>query len=222
MIYLPSDHREKGQDLIEYALLLALLVAVGVLIYSQSGLKDSLQTIFRNSGSLMETAAQGSSNGENNQEQHTIPEIVGQAIADGTLTLNRGQYLFSGTDAGNQAAGNLGIPFAPGDAWTIGRQASSDGTTDYYVLMHYSADQRGDLSSYATGGSGWNWTVNDRGFYTTRKGSQIQVPVDYYIYDASTGAQNNGLRQTYFTGNSGSEGKATLVHPSGSSGYGIR
>ena len=68
MIYLPSGQREKGQDLIEYALLLALLVAVGVLIYSQSGLKDSLQTIFRNSGNLMETAAQGSSNGENNQE----------------------------------------------------------------------------------------------------------------------------------------------------------
>ena len=42
MIYLPSGQREKGQDLIEYALLLALLVAVGVLIYSQSGLKDSL------------------------------------------------------------------------------------------------------------------------------------------------------------------------------------
>lgn len=64
MIYLPSGQREKGQDLIEYALLLALLVAVGVLIYSQSGLKDSLQTIFRNSGNLMETAAQGSSNGK--------------------------------------------------------------------------------------------------------------------------------------------------------------
>lgn len=94
MIYLPSGQREKGQDLIEYALLLALLVAVGVLIYSQSGLKDSLQTIFRNSGNLMETAAQGSSNGENNQEHHTIPEIVGQAIADGTLTLNRGSTSF--------------------------------------------------------------------------------------------------------------------------------
>ena len=64
MIYLPSGQREKGQDLIEYALLLALLVAVGVLIYSQSGLKDSLQTIFRNSGSLMETAAQGIQTGK--------------------------------------------------------------------------------------------------------------------------------------------------------------
>lgn len=222
MISLPTGRSEKGQDLIEYALLLALLVAVGVLIYSQSGLSNSLQTIFRNSGSLIETAASEGTNGANNEEHRTIPELVGQAITDGTLTLDRGQYLFSGTDAASQVAGNLGIPFAPGDAWTIGRQASRDGTTDYYVLMYYSAEQRGDLSNYATGGSDWNWTVNDRGFYTTRKGSQIQVPVDYYIHDASTGAQNDGLRQTYFTGNSGSEGKANLVHPSGSSGYGIR
>ena len=98
----------------------------------------------------METAAQGSSNGENDQEHHTIPEIVGQAIADGTSTLKPGAVPLSGTD-GQSGSRKSGHTFCPGDAWTIGRQASSDGTTDYYVLMHYSADQRGDLSSYATG-----------------------------------------------------------------------
>lgn len=48
---------EKGQDLIEYALLLALIVAVGVLIYQTSGLKASLTTIFSNAGSLASDAA---------------------------------------------------------------------------------------------------------------------------------------------------------------------
>ena len=48
---------EKGQDLIEYALLLALIVAVGVLIYQASGLKDSLTAIFSNAGSLTKDAA---------------------------------------------------------------------------------------------------------------------------------------------------------------------
>lgn len=80
MTSLPTGRSEKGQDLIEYALLLALLVAVGVLIYSQSGLSNSLQTIFRNSGSLMETAASEGTNGANNEEHRTIPELVGQAI----------------------------------------------------------------------------------------------------------------------------------------------
>lgn len=48
---------EKGQDLIEYALLLALIVAVGVLIYQASGLKESLMTIFTNANKVAATAA---------------------------------------------------------------------------------------------------------------------------------------------------------------------
>lgn len=53
---------EKGQDLIEYALLLALIVAVGVLIYQTSGLKESLSTIFTNANTLAKTAASVSGN----------------------------------------------------------------------------------------------------------------------------------------------------------------
>lgn len=37
---------EKGQDLVEYALLLAIVVGIGYLIYSQAGLKESIQSIF--------------------------------------------------------------------------------------------------------------------------------------------------------------------------------
>lgn len=48
---------EKGQDLIEQALLLALIVAVGMLIYQTSGLKDSLVTIFTNANTVANTAA---------------------------------------------------------------------------------------------------------------------------------------------------------------------
>ena len=37
---------EKGQDLVEYALLLAIVVGIGYLIYNQAGLKESIQQIF--------------------------------------------------------------------------------------------------------------------------------------------------------------------------------
>lgn len=37
---------EKGQDLVEYALLLAIVVGIGYLIYNQAGLKDSIKEIF--------------------------------------------------------------------------------------------------------------------------------------------------------------------------------
>ena len=36
---------EKGQDMVEYALLLAIIVAIGWLIYDQSQLKESLTSI---------------------------------------------------------------------------------------------------------------------------------------------------------------------------------
>ena len=51
---------EKGQDMVEYALLLAIIVAIGWLIYDQSKLKDSLTTIFSNAGTLAGEAAEAS------------------------------------------------------------------------------------------------------------------------------------------------------------------
>ena len=51
---------EKGQDMVEYALLLAIVVAIGWLIYNQSQMKDSLQAIFTNAGSLTSQAAEES------------------------------------------------------------------------------------------------------------------------------------------------------------------
>ena len=44
---------EKGQDLVEYALLLAIVVGIGYLIYQQSGLSDSIKDIFSNSSDLL-------------------------------------------------------------------------------------------------------------------------------------------------------------------------
>lgn len=48
---------EKGQDLVEYALLLAIVVGIGFLIYQQSGLNSNLTKIFSNAGELTSSAA---------------------------------------------------------------------------------------------------------------------------------------------------------------------
>lgn len=48
---------EKGQDLIEYALLLAIVVGIGYLIYTTSGLNDNIQSIFSNANSVTSAAA---------------------------------------------------------------------------------------------------------------------------------------------------------------------
>ena len=48
---------EKGQDMVEYALMLAIIVGIGWLIYQQSGIADSINQVFQNSSSLMTEAA---------------------------------------------------------------------------------------------------------------------------------------------------------------------
>ena len=53
---------EKGQDLVEYALLLAIVVGIGYLIYSTTGLQNSIQTIFTNANGVAVKAASASSN----------------------------------------------------------------------------------------------------------------------------------------------------------------
>lgn len=48
---------EKGQDMVEYALMLAIIVGIGWLIYQQTDLAKQINAVFSNSTDLMSTAA---------------------------------------------------------------------------------------------------------------------------------------------------------------------
>lgn len=47
---------EKGQDMVEYALMLAIIVGIGWLIYQQAGIANSIKNVFTNASNLMEKA----------------------------------------------------------------------------------------------------------------------------------------------------------------------
>ena len=47
---------EKGQDMVEYALMLAIIVGIGWLIYNQADLAGMINAVFTDSTDLMETA----------------------------------------------------------------------------------------------------------------------------------------------------------------------
>lgn len=55
--------RQKGQDMIEYALMLALVVGIGGFIYTQ-GYGDNISAVFNNAGSLLEQVNKKSGRGE--------------------------------------------------------------------------------------------------------------------------------------------------------------
>lgn len=48
---------EKGQDMVEYALMLAIIVGIGWLVYQQTQIQNSINEVFDNASTLMSTAA---------------------------------------------------------------------------------------------------------------------------------------------------------------------
>lgn len=45
--YITPYMRNKGQNLVEYALILAIVIGIGYFIYSQSGLQHNIEEIFK-------------------------------------------------------------------------------------------------------------------------------------------------------------------------------
>lgn len=184
--------REKGQDLVEYALLLAIIVGIGFLIYDQSRMENSIRTVFNNAGNLMENAAGPAKNNE-----AVFPGSIGEAIRNGSLHLAENTFIYSDASDSQDIARSLGIPFSEGDAWTIGR--TTGGNIDDYVLIYYSAASNGGIpiSHYQT-----SWTVNSSGSITSHSGPSYMVPASYYAYNASTGeADSDYAHSSYFPKN---------------------
>ena len=53
--------KEKGQDLVEYALLLGIVVGIGWFVYSETGLSNSINSIFGNASNVLNVASKDSS-----------------------------------------------------------------------------------------------------------------------------------------------------------------
>lgn len=56
-MYIKPRLGEKGQDMVEYALMLAIIVGIGWMIYNQAQLDDKIDNVFNNAGNLMNDAA---------------------------------------------------------------------------------------------------------------------------------------------------------------------
>ena len=59
-------NNQKGQGLVEYALILAIVVGIGSFIFSGSGLKDSISSIFGTTSNLLGTVASASKDPSSN------------------------------------------------------------------------------------------------------------------------------------------------------------
>ena len=90
--------RDKGQNLIQYAILLALIVSIGVFIYmNSSGFTQSVGTVYDKAQSLLEEAGGNSSEPPqqsiDDQNAQLLAQALKNAVNTGRITLGDGAWV---------------------------------------------------------------------------------------------------------------------------------
>lgn len=136
--------KEKGQDIIEYALMLAMVVGIGFGIYSYggSGIGNSISTVFNNAGNLLDKVA--------------LPVV--SSSDDIIKRLGDGRYknlvdilhedptgsaldIASNSPEGQALEQKLNIQTPEGDGWY-----ARVNTNGFFVVSYYSAADNGGVT----------------------------------------------------------------------------
>ncbi len=134
--------KEKGQDIIEYALMLAMVVGIGFGIYSYGGssIGNSISNVFNNADSLLNKAALPMASSADD-----IIKRLGdgryQNLVDMLHETPKGSALdiASNSTEGKELAQKLNIQTPEGDGWY-----ARVNTNGYFVVSYYSAaDNKG-------------------------------------------------------------------------------
>ncbi len=129
--------KEKGQDIIEYALMLAVVVGIGFGIYSYGGqgIANSISNVFNNAGSLLDSASVPAASSPEDIIKRLFDERYGGS-SDILEKPARGEVkdIAFGSKEGQELARKLNIQTKEGDGWYV--RIYSLGTT---VVTYYSA-----------------------------------------------------------------------------------
>lgn len=195
----PIPPGKKGQNLIEYALLLAIITSIGFYIYDQSGPVPSIRTVFNQADSLLKTGARRSS-----PDYKPFLDSISTAIGNGTLHLDPKEHFLSGTAEGDALARRFGIPCGEGDAWSIGREVTGGG--DYYVLVMYSAAKNDNYPiSKFDPKLAFYGLKNSKVAY--RSNSVYVVPATKYSFQSSTGKEDDTYANSGYVYGHGTEAR---------------
>ena len=136
--------KEKGQDIIEYALMLAMVVGIGFGIYSYggSGIGNSISTVFNNAGNLLDKAALPVVSSADDIIKRLFDERYGGS-SDILEKPAEGEVKDIAFDSmkGQELARKLNIQTKEGDGWYV--RIFSPGTT---VITYYSASDNGGVT----------------------------------------------------------------------------
>ena len=130
--------KQKGQDIIEYALMLAVVVGLGFGLYTHVGIGDHISTVFNNAGNLLEEVGKGKQTTFDSPDDviKRLGEGRYQGLADLLKENPTGKALdiSSNSAQGQELARKLNIQTKEGDGWYA--RVNTDG---YFVVSYYSA-----------------------------------------------------------------------------------
>ena len=168
---------QKGQDLVEYALMLAIIIGIGWGIYSQTGVADSIKNVFGNASSLMETAKKQGVNLNWDEIVQCLRKVQ-----------SNGNYNENPQSGMNYTRGMIQSGWLTAEDKkdsTIGKLASELGATmwTYYNGLNTAPNKLGP------NGGGLYWTTEDLSSGLTPEGKTgySKETVLSYRHDPSTG-----------------------------------
>lgn len=136
--------KEKGQDIIEYALMLAVVVGIGFGIYSYGGqgIVNSISNVFNNAGSLLDSASVPAASSPEDIIKRLFDERYGGSsdILEKPAKGEEKEIAFDSKE-GQELARKLNIQTKEGDGWYV--RIFSPGTT---TVTYYSASDNGDVT----------------------------------------------------------------------------
>ena len=140
--------KEKGQDIIEYALMLAMVVGIGFGIYSYggSGIGNSISTVFNNAGNLLDKAALPvASSSDDIIKRLGDGRYKGMAdlLKDTPAIGSKPVDISSDSNDGKALAQKLNIETPEGDGWFARINTKPGGV---FVVSYYSAADNGGVT----------------------------------------------------------------------------
>lgn len=130
--------KQKGQDIIEYALMLAAVVGIGFGLYTHVGIGDHISTVFNNAGNLLEEVGKGKQTTFDSPDDviKRLGEGRYQGLADLLKENPTGKALdiSSNSAQGQELARKLNIQTKEGDGWY-----ARVNTNGFFVVSCYSA-----------------------------------------------------------------------------------
>lgn len=129
--------KQKGQGIVEYALILAFVVGIGGLLYTNvnGSLADSIRSVFSNVDTLL---------GEASRQPATTSEAIIERLKEGRYdglvqvlkeNPDSRMTIASDSEAGRELARKLNIQTKEGDGWFVDLYP-----TGRYVITYYAAD----------------------------------------------------------------------------------